>query len=158
MIISGSNTIILVLDWFFLLSAFFIGYIRENAMLRYQIIKNEKFSIISELASSVAHEVRNPLTVVRVFIQLAGQELHENEHKNKDYFELVLSELVDRALYTKGKRNRSWVNCHLFHHPSPKRYYTLSECRWEMNNCHCFFANSIRCSSSSNVSFAYLIN
>jgi signal transduction histidine kinase len=31
-----------------------------------------------------------------------GQELQENEHKNKDYFELVLSEL-DQALYNKGK-------------------------------------------------------
>ncbi|MFY0761919.1 ATP-binding protein [Metabacillus dongyingensis] len=101
MIFSGNNTIILVLDWLFLLSAFFLSqyaieYIHENAMMRYQIIKNEKLSIISELAASVAHEVRNPLTVVRGFIQLMGQELQENEHKNKDYFELVLSEL-DRA-------------------------------------------------------------
>jgi two-component system sporulation sensor kinase B len=101
MIFSGNNTITLVLDWLFLLSAFFLSqyaieYIRENAMMRYQIIKNEKLSIISELAASVAHEVRNPLTVVRGFIQLMGQELQENEHKNKDYFELVLSEL-DRA-------------------------------------------------------------
>lgn len=101
MIFSGSNMVMLSLGWLFLLLAFFLAqyaieYIRENAMMRYQIIKNEKLSIISELAASVAHEVRNPLTVVRGFIQLMGQELQENEHKNKDYFELVLSEL-DRA-------------------------------------------------------------
>lgn len=100
-IFSNRNTLILVFGWLFLIFAFFltqsaIEYIRENAMMRYQIIKNEKLSIVSELAASVAHEVRNPLTVVRGFIQLMGQEAENKEHKNKEYFELVLSEL-DRA-------------------------------------------------------------
>ncbi|GAA3322791.1 hypothetical protein GCM10020331_044080 [Ectobacillus funiculus] len=49
--------------------------------------------IISELAASVAHEVRNPLTVVRGFIQLFQRA---EDIKNKEYLELVLTEL-DRA-------------------------------------------------------------
>jgi two-component system sporulation sensor kinase B len=68
-------------------------YFYENAFLRVEMIKSEKLNIISELAASVAHEVRNPLTVVRGFIQLL--EGTENT-RNKEYMQLVLSEL-DRA-------------------------------------------------------------
>jgi len=55
--------------------------------------KSEKLNIVSELAASVAHEVRNPLTVVRGFIQLLEST---EDVKNKDYMRLVLAEL-DRA-------------------------------------------------------------
>ncbi|WP_027093417.1 sensor histidine kinase [Cohnella thermotolerans] len=49
--------------------------------------------IISDLAASVAHEVRNPLQVTRGFLQLlAGRA----EEKNKPYFDLASNEL-DRA-------------------------------------------------------------
>ncbi len=100
-VFSGEGRKYLIIGWIFLNFALFlthyaIEYIRENAIMRYQIIRNEKLSILSELAASVAHEVRNPLTVVRGFIQLMGQEIRDNEQKNKDYHELVLSEL-DRA-------------------------------------------------------------
>nr|WP_247739227.1 sensor histidine kinase [Bacillus sp. 165] len=68
-------------------------YLYENAFLRVEMHKSEKLNIISELAASVAHEVRNPLTVVRGFIQLLeGSE----EAGNKEYMRLVLTEL-DRA-------------------------------------------------------------
>ncbi|MDH4420182.1 MULTISPECIES: sporulation sensor histidine kinase KinB [Bacillus] len=68
-------------------------YLNENALLRTEMQKSEKLNIVSELAASVAHEVRNPLTVVRGFIQLLeGTE----DVKNKDYMRLVLAEL-DRA-------------------------------------------------------------
>ena len=50
--------------------------------------KSEKLNIISELAASVAHEVRNPLTVVRGFIQLLEST---EDVKNKDYMRLVLA-------------------------------------------------------------------
>ncbi|MRX73588.1 sporulation kinase [Bacillus lacus] len=78
----------------FLLTIHAIEYILENALLRVQLLKSEKFSIVSELAASVAHEVRNPLTVVRGFIQLIGSE--NRDPKEKEYVKLVLSEL-DRA-------------------------------------------------------------
>ncbi|KAB2444487.1 sporulation sensor histidine kinase KinB [Bacillus luti] len=68
-------------------------YLNENALLRTEMQKSEKLNIISELAASVAHEVRNPLTVVRGFIQLLEST---EDVKNKDYMRLVLAEL-DRA-------------------------------------------------------------
>ena len=68
-------------------------YLYENAMLRTEMQKSEKLNIVSELAASVAHEVRNPLTVVRGFIQLLESTA---DVKNKEYMRLVLAEL-DRA-------------------------------------------------------------
>ena len=68
-------------------------YLNENAILRTEMQKSEKLNIVSELAASVAHEVRNPLTVVRGFIQLLESA---EDVKNKDYMRLVLAEL-DRA-------------------------------------------------------------
>ncbi|MFC0271019.1 ATP-binding protein [Metabacillus herbersteinensis] len=88
----GGAFLILIL----LLAVYATEYIKENAMLRTQIIKSEKLSIVSELAASVAHEVRNPLTVVRGFIQLIGDEDGYDHLKKKEYVKLVLTEL-DRA-------------------------------------------------------------
>ncbi|WP_459499681.1 ATP-binding protein [Bacillus sp. C1] len=68
-------------------------YLNENVLLRTEMQKSEKLNIVSELAASVAHEVRNPLTVVRGFIQLLEST---EDVKNKDYMRLVLAEL-DRA-------------------------------------------------------------
>lgn len=68
-------------------------YLYENALLRAEMQKSEKLNIISELAASVAHEVRNPLTVVRGFIQLLEST---EDVKNREYMRLVLAEL-DRA-------------------------------------------------------------
>ena len=65
--------------------------------MRSQLVQSEKLTIVSELAASVAHEVRNPLTVVRGFIQLLFSNDNTKEPPaNKDYKNLVLSEL-DRA-------------------------------------------------------------
>jgi two-component system sporulation sensor kinase B len=55
----------------------------------------EKLGIISELAASLAHEIRNPLTVVRGFLQMAGSATDE---KNKQYMHTAISEL-DRAVF-----------------------------------------------------------
>ncbi|NWQ40629.1 ATP-binding protein [Bacillus sp. EB106-08-02-XG196] len=62
----------------------------ERSIMRVEIQKSEKLNTLGELAASIAHEVRNPLTVVKGFLQLMQQE---EKGKNYDYFSLVLSEL-----------------------------------------------------------------
>lgn len=79
-----------------LLSIYIIESIAENIALRSQLIHSEKMTIVSELAASVAHEVRNPLTVVRGFVQLLFNDETIQNKSGADYKKLVLSEL-DRA-------------------------------------------------------------
>ncbi|RBW69792.1 PAS domain-containing sensor histidine kinase [Bacillus taeanensis] len=55
------------------------------------IRKSDKLSVVGELASAVAHEIRNPLTSLKGFLQLFQAESSEN----KRYFEIMLSE-IDR--------------------------------------------------------------
>lgn len=75
------------------IAVLFAEYLRETALMRTQLQRSEKLALISELAASVAHEVRNPLTVVRGFIQLLREGV---DPERREYIRLVLSEL-DRA-------------------------------------------------------------
>ncbi|NOU96282.1 GAF domain-containing protein [Paenibacillus sp. LMG 31456] len=53
------------------------------------IRKTDKLSVIGELAAGVAHEIRNPLTTLRGFIQL----LFSNPNTKQENLEIMLSEL-----------------------------------------------------------------
>ncbi|MGV3463786.1 MAG: ATP-binding protein, partial [Heyndrickxia sp.] len=65
----------------------------EKQLMQKEITKAEKLHTIGELAASIAHEIRNPLTVVKGFLQLMKKE---EKGTNLQYLTLVLSEL-DRA-------------------------------------------------------------
>ena len=47
--------------------------IRTYSSLLQNLIKAEKFQMVNHLAASISHEVRNPLTVSRGFIQLLSE-------------------------------------------------------------------------------------
>ncbi len=76
------------------LSVFLIETLHEHMKLRNEIQQAEKMQVLGELAASIAHEVRNPLTVVRGFIQLL-QPPQEDE-KNRYFIKVAIDEL-DRA-------------------------------------------------------------
>lgn len=75
-------------------------------------IKAEKMQIVSHLASSVSHEVRNPLTVVRGFLQMMQQE-ELPEKQRKEFLKISIEE-VDRA-------NEIIKNYLTFAKPSPNK-------------------------------------
>ncbi|WLR49820.1 ATP-binding protein [Bacillus tianshenii] len=66
----------------------------KNEIVRKQSIRNEKLEVVSHLASSISHEVRNPLTASRGFLQLLNEE--KLPLKSKKYIHIALEEL-DRA-------------------------------------------------------------
>ncbi|PYI55898.1 sensor histidine kinase [Paenibacillus flagellatus] len=66
---------------------------KELELYNNRLQRHEKMEIISELAASVAHEVRNPLQVTRGFIQLLCEK---GDGKEKAYLQYALEEL-DRA-------------------------------------------------------------
>ncbi|WP_415841158.1 ATP-binding protein [Paenibacillus typhae] len=70
-----------------------VKYSRELELFNNELQRSEKMEIISELAASVAHEVRNPLQVTRGFLQLLSEKASGSEEQ---YLSMALSEL-DRA-------------------------------------------------------------
>ncbi|TYR75693.1 two-component sensor histidine kinase [Rossellomorea vietnamensis] len=64
----------------------------ERRMMRKEMQRAEKLNTLGELAASIAHEVRNPLTVVKGFLQLMKSQ--EKKNDNYQYLSLVLSELA----------------------------------------------------------------
>lgn len=74
----------------------FIVYINEvikdAVCMRSKLIKVEKMEIVSQLAASISHEVRNPLTVVKGFTQLLKTSNLTPESRDK-YIDHILEEL-----------------------------------------------------------------
>ena len=68
--------------------------IRTYSILLQNLIKAEKLQMVSHLAASISHEVRNPLTVSRGFIQLLFEDTSTG--KRREYASIALQEL-DRA-------------------------------------------------------------
>lgn len=78
-------------------STFFVTYLTEILrtayLLQLEAIKYEKMEIVSHLAASISHEVRNPLTAVKGFLQLILE--HKKIHGDcKTYASLALDETV----------------------------------------------------------------
>ncbi len=62
----------------------------ERHIMKQEIQRSEKLNTLGELAASIAHEVRNPLTVVKGFLQMMKAE---KKGEGYEYIPLVLSEL-----------------------------------------------------------------
>lgn len=63
--------------------------ITERKKAEEMLLKSEKLSVVGQLAAGVAHEIRNPLTSLKGFLQL----LQKRSTENGFFFELMLSEL-----------------------------------------------------------------
>ncbi|MDR6879780.1 PAS domain S-box protein [Bacillus sp. 3255] len=63
--------------------------ITERKRTEELLLKTEKLSIVGQLAAGVAHEIRNPLTSLRGFVQLLQSKVTGYE----SYFEIMISEL-----------------------------------------------------------------
>jgi len=69
-----------------------IGYGSDVTKLREteeRLRRTEKLSVVGELSASVAHEIRNPLTSLKGFVQLLQME----DVKHQYYYQIMLDEL-----------------------------------------------------------------
>ncbi|HJV46741.1 MAG TPA: PAS domain S-box protein, partial [Bacillota bacterium] len=69
--------------------AAFIRDITESKKAEEMLLKSEKLSVAGQLAAGVAHEIRNPLTTLRGFVQL----MMTTSLDHGKYLEIMLSEL-----------------------------------------------------------------
>ena len=68
--------------------------ITDQKKLEKEMIRMDQLNLVGEMAASIGHEVRNPMTTVRGFLQLLGEK--DNFSKYADYIPLMISE-IDRA-------------------------------------------------------------
>ncbi|WP_280875155.1 MULTISPECIES: sensor histidine kinase [unclassified Paenibacillus] len=77
------------------LTVYIIEAITKNVEMRNELIDSEKMKVASVISASVAHEIRNPLTAVRGFIQLLSTSNLAPE--KKQLYSQVCIEELDRA-------------------------------------------------------------
>ncbi len=68
--------------------------VRQNELLRQEITHTEKLKSVALLASGLAHEVKNPLTVVKTFSEYLPHKLHDKEFLAK--FSTLVGQEVNR--------------------------------------------------------------
>jgi len=68
--------------------------ISERKMFEKEMARLDRLNLVGQMAAGIGHEVRNPMTTVRGFLQLLGVKGEFEQFKG--YFELMIEEL-DRA-------------------------------------------------------------
>ncbi len=81
----------------------FIKDVTDKVNLEKQLRQAEELASLGELAASIAHEVRNPLTGVRTTIQFLGETFEEDDPRKEDIEDVIgeldrLEELIRQLL------------------------------------------------------------
>ncbi|GAA0338532.1 HAMP domain-containing sensor histidine kinase [Bacillus carboniphilus] len=74
---------------------YLVEFLNKYFYIQDEVYKSERIKLVSEMAASVAHEIRNPLTSVRGFIQLLAAE--NVDSTKKEYYQKICLEELERA-------------------------------------------------------------
>lgn len=68
--------------------------VTEIKKLEQKMTHHDRLAMIGQIAAGTAHEIRNPLTSVRGFLQMLGKSLEDhNLQKEKQYTDIMLTEI-----------------------------------------------------------------
>ncbi|MEN6351589.1 MAG: ATP-binding protein, partial [Syntrophomonas sp.] len=65
--------------------------ITERKKMEQEMARLDRLNLVGEMAASIGHEIRNPMTTVRGYLQFLQQ--NKNYHQENEYFELMIEEL-----------------------------------------------------------------
>ncbi|WP_415813120.1 ATP-binding protein [Mesobacillus thioparans] len=77
------------------LISYSIETIKQSLIIRQRLAKADKIEAVSHLSAAISHEIRNPLTTVKGFLQLLSEQNYPDE-KKKEFIHIAVQEL-DRA-------------------------------------------------------------
>lgn len=72
---------------------YYMENLKRSRMLKREIINTEKLQAVSHLAASISHEVRNPLTATKGFLQLLKSDDNLPAEKKQQFIDIAISEL-----------------------------------------------------------------
>jgi signal transduction histidine kinase len=103
-------TVLAAISYLFL--SRFISYIKTMEKVNEDLRQKEKLALVGQLASSVGHEIRNPLAALKGFTQLQ----HEKFPQEKEFYEIMENEIerinliVDDLMYLGRPRTLNREN------------------------------------------------
>jgi signal transduction histidine kinase len=68
--------------------------ITERKQMEIEMTRLDRLYLVGEMAASIGHEIRNPMTTVRGFLQIMRE--NKNYVQEREYFDLMIEE-IDRA-------------------------------------------------------------
>ncbi|HCF50805.1 MAG TPA: PAS domain-containing sensor histidine kinase, partial [Syntrophomonas sp.] len=63
----------------------------REKLMEAEIARLDRLNLIGEMAASIGHEIRNPMTAVRGFLQMLGEK--EEYSEDQAFFDLMIEEL-----------------------------------------------------------------
>jgi signal transduction histidine kinase len=104
-------TVLAAISYLFL--SRFLSYIKTMEKVNEDLRQKEKLALVGQLATSIGHEIRNPLAALKGFTQLQ----HEKYPADKEFYKIMENEverinlIVDDLMYLGKPKTSKMVKC-----------------------------------------------